>query len=59
MNNKVAYMQPYWSQVVKKKKIVVMCKEKKRMEGQYFYYFIRQFILFYCMTCKNKNWDVK
>ena len=36
MNSKVAYMQPYYSQVVKKKLIfnlVVVCEEKKIVEG--------------------------
>ena len=36
MNSKVAYMQPYYSQVVKKKLIfnlVIVCEEKKIVEG--------------------------
>ena len=39
-----------------------MCEEKKivgeKRENNTFYYFIRQFILFYQVVCKNKNWDV-
>ena len=30
MNNKVAYMQTYWSQVVKKKKKLWLCVKRKR-----------------------------
>ena len=53
MNSKVAYMQPYYSQVVKKKYIYiyifslgVVYEEKKIMGGKreiriFFYYFIR------------------
>ena len=54
MNRKLAYMQPYCSQVIKKKKInlVVVCEEKKRVGGEYFlllflgnlYYFIRKYV---------------
>ena len=59
MNSKIACMQPYYSQVVKKKLIfnlVVVCEEKKIVEGNreikiFFiillgslYYFIRLYI---------------
>ena len=48
MNSKVAYMQLYYSKVVKEKKnfnLVVVCEEKKivggKREKNYFYNFIR------------------
>ena len=59
MNSKIACMQPYYSQVVKKKLIfnlVVVCEEKKIVEGNReikifyiillggLYYFIRLYI---------------
>ena len=31
---------------------------RKERENNTFYYFIRWFILFYWIVCKNKNWDV-
>ena len=65
MNNKVTFMQPYYSQVVEKKiifNLVVVCEEKKIVRGKrdknIFYYFIMQFILFYWVVCKNKNLNV-
>ena len=33
--------------------------ERKNKENSTFYYFIRQFILFYWIVCKNKNWDAR
>ena len=59
MNSKIACMQPYYSQVVKKKLIfnlIVVCEEKKIVEGNReikifyiillggLYYFIRLYI---------------
>ena len=41
------------SKIVKKKIV-----EEKR-ENNTFYYFIRWFILFYRVVCKNKNYDVE